>query len=1140
MRNTLFHTLARELGRLLEPISDAVAKPRLLDRLLAGVGAQSPVGGGDALVTALAAVVDIKEQLDVLAAQPTPSLDDLAALLEASKRAFAAIRTLSAPGGPAAALQGFGRDLVDLLVAIYLVSWHPLARRLAALAALLEPADELPPRPRVAQGGQLLRGPFVMDRFHLDRVASLLHDPVETLRTEYGRSLATVADANAMAGKLFPRMVSVLRELNVLCRHGFRRGDEALLGDTAPLLDHALIIYVDSHLTGAVAEAGVVLVLSSADRGDLGLVVSPFGALTTTRRVGQWKLEFELTGDVDAFAIGPRGLTLMASSGVAEIVGRAAATLAAPTERPAFVIGAPTGTRLEVGGAQLAADLQVSGARRAFGLSASVSRAAFIIAPGDGDGVLQRILPADGLRAEIDLGVAWSSEHGLQIKGGAGLNATLPAHATLGPVGVDTVHVAVVATAQEVRVEMTCAARFALGPLEASIDGVGLAAKLSFPEAGGNLGIADLDFKFQPPRGIGVVIDAGVVKGGGFLLYDPLAKRYAGALSLALGSRFTLAGIGLMEPTATGKTSTLLLATLQMPPANPGFSVTGVGAFVALNRAGAPDELMKALSSGDLDAVLFPADPIARAGQILATLGRFFPAKDDHHVVGLLLQLVFGGATRLIVGELAVLVEVGSSRSDLQAYLVLQGRLELPGPAKKAFSINVEGFGHWDVGRGELELRLELRESKIFGADLGGEGLVLYYRVDATPALGDGSDAFADAQAGHRQLFISLGGYHPDYRPPARAVVGERLALTVKKGDWLRFEVQQYVALTPGAFHFGADASLLVKFDPLEIRGDLGFDALIGFDWSFDIAIHASMSIRFHGHDLCGVAVEMSLVGPGPTVIKGKVSISILWWDITKSFCKELSSEPASAQAAPDVAQLLRDALGRPESWGNSVIDGVALARRARPATTIWASPTRPLRLAQTIVPLDVQIDRYGPARLAPPRSFTVDHVRLGDASASVEPTTPIQGEFGRALYIDLSDQEKLGADGFDALTAGFEVAAGGFSFGPDVVSSEDYEEIVVPRRPSQPPRLRPIGPLLIEAARLLSPLATAAPIVPRVVVQPRRFVAVDAVDGQRRRLTDAAGLPYTLARQAARLARRPGLPAPRIVRFDEIAGGIT
>jgi hypothetical protein len=52
-----------------------------------------------------------------------------------------------------------------------------------------------------------------VDRFHLGRLSGLLHDPAGTLRAAYANDLQTVADATAMADKLFPRILAILRML---------------------------------------------------------------------------------------------------------------------------------------------------------------------------------------------------------------------------------------------------------------------------------------------------------------------------------------------------------------------------------------------------------------------------------------------------------------------------------------------------------------------------------------------------------------------------------------------------------------------------------------------------------------------------------------------------------------------------------------------------------------------------------------------------------------------------------------------------------------------------------------------------------------------------------------------------------------
>src|SRR5262249_4681207 len=123
----------------------------------------------------------------------------------------------------------------------------------------------------------------------------------------------------------------------------------AFLGDAGPLMAHSLIIYVDDPLNAVAAEAGLVLSLSAADQGDLGLVISPFGTIAVQQTAGPWTIGFDLTAGVDVVAWGRNGLTLLASAGTTQVSGHASATLPPPDTGPAYVFGQPDGTRLEFG-----------------------------------------------------------------------------------------------------------------------------------------------------------------------------------------------------------------------------------------------------------------------------------------------------------------------------------------------------------------------------------------------------------------------------------------------------------------------------------------------------------------------------------------------------------------------------------------------------------------------------------------------------------------------------------------------------------------------------------------------------------------------------------------------------------------------
>src|SRR6185436_4844848 len=117
MTTTLLETLAREIGRLLEPLAYAAENPAGLDRLLAELGAAPLEADLGALVAAFDAVAALKAQIEELASQPSPSLTGIRALLEVTRSAFVAIRGLSDIGGSAGAFAGLGEDLANFLVA---------------------------------------------------------------------------------------------------------------------------------------------------------------------------------------------------------------------------------------------------------------------------------------------------------------------------------------------------------------------------------------------------------------------------------------------------------------------------------------------------------------------------------------------------------------------------------------------------------------------------------------------------------------------------------------------------------------------------------------------------------------------------------------------------------------------------------------------------------------------------------------------------------------------------------------------------------------------------------------------------------------------------------------------------------------
>ena len=130
-------------------------------------------------------------------------------------------------------------------------------------------------------------------------------------------------------------------------------------------------------------------------------------------------------------------------------------------------------------------------------------------------------------------------------------------------------------------------------------------------------------FAFKPPNGIGLVLDAGIIKGGGYLGVD--ADGYAGVLELkmlAVGVK----AIAILNTKSEAGFSLLLLIFGQFPAIQLsfGFTLTGVGGLIGVQHTASPTALSQGIGNGSLDAVLFPENPVGDAPRIINTLRTCF------------------------------------------------------------------------------------------------------------------------------------------------------------------------------------------------------------------------------------------------------------------------------------------------------------------------------------------------------------------------------------------------------------------------------------------------------------------------------------------------------------------------------------
>ena len=174
--------------------------------------------------------------------------------------------------------------------------------------------------------------------------------------------------------------------------------------------------------------------------------------------------------------------------------------------------------------------------------------------------------------------------------------------------------------------------RAMLGPIVAVVQNMGFTATFSFPpNNSGNLGPVQLDVGFKPPNGVGLSIDAGIVRGGGFLFLDFDKGEYAGALELSIQNTIQVAAVGIINtkfPDGTQGFSLLIIVAVQFTPGialGMGFFLNGLGGMLGINRTINVPALRDGVKNNAIEHIMFPEDVVANINTLLPQIRLIFP-----------------------------------------------------------------------------------------------------------------------------------------------------------------------------------------------------------------------------------------------------------------------------------------------------------------------------------------------------------------------------------------------------------------------------------------------------------------------------------------------------------------------------------
>jgi hypothetical protein len=642
------------------------------------------------------------------------------------------------------------------------------------------------------------------------------------------------------------------------------------------------------------------------------------------------------------------------------------------------------------------------------------------VAPESQDGLLARLSAGRALEAELDAAVGWSLRRGLYVRGGAGLEGTIPVHRRLGPISVDAIHLRARATEEKLNLEATLSLTATLGPLRVAADRVGVVAELDVH--GDSLGGAGVDVRIQPPQGYGLALDVGPARAAGFLSVNGAQGRYRGAMT-ASAFGIDLSAVGLLDTSVPG-IGYSLLAVLGVSagsvPLGLGFELERVGGVIGIERDADVDALRAAMRTTGYGGVLFPEDPLASAASLTQQLGALFPPAPGRFLFGPTARVSWG-PSGLVRASAALLVSVPD---PVTITLLASVDASFPSADAALIDLHVDVLGRLDPGRKRLSLDGSLRNSRVVSFSIEG---------DMALRVGWGDDA---------TFAFSIGGFHPSFRAPAEFPSLRRVLVPIGLDDDPRVTLQGYLAVTSNTFQIGAEADVYASAGWFNIVGSVDFHALFQFSpFAFLADFSGRVTLRKGETELAGVSLDASISGPAPWRATGKACLILRWLpDPCVGFDASFGQERRETTPQLDPWPVLRSTLEDPRNYRSIMDVSGAMVRVASREALL--EPSHGVEVRQTHVPLGRAMTRFGGGAPAGGAArFDMEDVTVDGRTA---PWRAVKDLFARSQFEAMTDDEKLESSDFEPMQAGFAAATDALAVGEGRTRQLEYHTEIV------------------------------------------------------------------------------------------------
>jgi hypothetical protein len=1004
LQKTIFIELRRFLGPLIDTGGDPAQVIGYFSRLGWDIPALLAGGSRDDFVNHVKNIAIRAKDLEALAANPPAELEDFfIALAEKAVPILVDVAGIisTLPGGLPASVQDLPADVVNALTLDYLQAQLPATYELLSIVGMIDKGAEQIEN----YNGVRFRVKNARPALQFGQVNKLLKDPAKTLVDRCWPN--GFADNGAGAAAVAQHLVALARAFGV----DRGRSGAVLDEDEDPevqiaVLDNKIRLAKEFSLADyTTAGIGTEVEFIDAGNGGPGARLTPFGTWTISESLGPTMLDVSGTASAGSIRITGAGI---AAEGAASLDAKLALHHNLDDGEYLFVLGSEQGTYLRLQDAVVSAEFVVAQSQQSFKAGFALQSLQLRLGGGEGDGFLQKLLPPEGIKTELNLDVEWSTDGGIAFKGGS-LEIEIPTHITIGPIELLSATIAVKIDSPTIPISLGVSVRGNLGPLVVVVENIGLTATLSFPAKGGNLGPVDAALGFKPPNGVGMVIDAGVVKGGGYLYFNFDEGEYAGALELTIADFLSLKTIVMITtkmPDGSTGFSLLVIITAEFTPGiqlGYGFSLIGVGGLLGLNRTVVLEALATGVRTGAVDGILFPVDPVANAPRIISDLKVIFPPVLNHFLIGPMAKIGWGAS--LVTLELGIIIEIPGNIAILG--ILRLGLPEGEEPPVLQLQVNFIGALEFDKSRGWFFAALY--ESRLLFITLEGElGLLI--------AVGNSPD-----------FLLSAGGFHPTFTPPPLPFPSpRRLCFTIIDTSVARLRVEAYFAITPNTAQFGARAEAFFGYDSFSVQGHMTFDTLIRFSpLKVVVEIEADASLKVFGLGLFSIDLRFTLDGPTPWHARGRGTIDTLLCKFSADFNETWGEAGGSALPPLLVIPKLVAEIESSANWRSLPPPSqhllVSLRKIDAPAGTLVLHPLGTLEVSQNAIPLRMTIDKVGAQLPQDANRFELTVTgggltRVGDAPRPFAP----------AQFRNMSDAQKLSSPAYQDEAGGLELAVQG------------------------------------------------------------------------------------------------------------------